>query len=184
MAKPQKLKTNIPLMVASIISKLSSSLKLLFFNSSSMHSVSISVFKLASCKIFVSETLFYEKKQSPLNFSWQRLASQDGCLPSNLCTFVAIVVLLHGMRVTLGCVPFSMHTDLHSRHWPNRTIRSCALHCWTFLSSGPQWNRHRSNLYWWLRDNEPKLKWEKKTIMADSYLHLFDARRNVCNIPL
>lgn len=68
MAKPQKLKTNIPLMVASIISKLSSSLKLLFFNSSSMHSVSISVFKLASCKIFVSETLFYEKKTISIKF--------------------------------------------------------------------------------------------------------------------
>lgn len=58
------------LMVASIISKFSSSLKLLFFNSSSMHSVSINVFKLASCKIFVSETLFYVWKiEKRFNFN-------------------------------------------------------------------------------------------------------------------
>lgn len=70
----------LPLMVASIISKLSSSLKLLIFNSSSMHSVSISVFKLASCKIFVSETLFYESKAFNLISIWSDVGNRDQCL--------------------------------------------------------------------------------------------------------
>lgn len=50
------------LTVASIISNVSSSLKLLNFNSSLMHSDSIIAFKLPSLRIFVNDTLFYEIK--------------------------------------------------------------------------------------------------------------------------
>lgn len=57
--------------VASIISNVSSSLKLLSFNSSSMHSDSIVAFKLPSCRIFVNDTLFYgiNTKKLPIKFA-------------------------------------------------------------------------------------------------------------------
>lgn len=55
--------------VASYISNVSSSLKLLFFSSSSMHSDSMIAFKLPSLRIFVNDTLFCGKeKQSKSSY--------------------------------------------------------------------------------------------------------------------
>lgn len=82
--------------VASIISNVSSSLKLLFFSSSSMHSDSMVAFKLPSLRIFVNDTLFCKimrKKNLELNLIKITMMHEQH-LPLNRDSFAVIASIL------------------------------------------------------------------------------------------
>lgn len=152
--------------VASIISNVSSSLKLLFFSSSSMHSDSMIAFKLPSLRIFVNDTLFcVNEKQSKSSYhqAFRTCFVPTACvyLLLNHGSFVVIASIPQSRPTLLWCVPFSAHMGSHWCRWLNHSAQmNC--YCWVEIHLvcyccardviRCYWCR-----CWWLRGNVPML---------------------------